>query len=99
MTPATRYRRQPRCVFRVLQGRCWIGGPGRSTIGIQGSALFVWTVLEAESSADELATEIRRTWPELGEVRTSDVQDALDVLVTHDLVERTGLPADESGPT
>ncbi|MCO5321171.1 MAG: hypothetical protein M9922_07205 [Microthrixaceae bacterium] len=85
-------------MFRVLHNRCWIGGPERSTIAVEGSAVFVWLVLEIESTAAEVATEIRHSWPELGEVRTSDVQHALDVLVMHDLVERTGLPADESDP-
>lgn len=83
-------------MFRVLHDRCWIGGPERSTIAVEGSAVFVWLVLEIESTAAEVATEIRHTWPELGEVRTSDVKDALHVLVTHDVVEATEPPASES---
>jgi hypothetical protein len=69
-----------------------------STICIGGSALFVWLVLEVESTAAELATEIRHTWPELGEVRTSDVQDALDALMTHDVIEVSGHSRTESDP-
>lgn len=69
-----------------------------STIGIEGSALFVWLVLEVESSAAELASEIHHTWPELGEVRTSEVEDALDALIAHGVVEATGHRASGSDP-
>ena len=29
-------------VFRALHGRAWVGASGRDTVGIEGSALFVW---------------------------------------------------------
>lgn len=93
VTGEPRYRRRPRCVFRVLGDRGWIGGPGRSTIGIGGAALFVWMVLDVESTAAEVAAEIHDTWPELGEVPTAMVHEALDLLIEHGVVETTGDPA------
>lgn len=90
VTGEPRYRRSERCVFRVLADRGWIGGPGRSTIGISGAALFVWMVLDVEATAAEVASEIRATWPELGEVPTAMVHEALDLLIEHGVVETTG---------
>lgn len=90
MTGAARYRRGSRCVFRALHNRGWVGGPGRSTIGIEGSALFVWLALEAESSVAELVSEIQDIWPELDTVRPSEVRDALDALMDHGVVEVSG---------
>lgn len=89
MRPAPVYRRRSGCVSRALSGRGWVAAPGRSTIVIEGSALFVWLVLDVESSVDELTAEIRATWPELGTVSTSAVQDALDALVDNGVVVET----------
>lgn len=86
-------------MFRVLHGRGWVGGPARSTIGIEGSALFVWLALEGESSVDEVVHEIQHTWPELGTVHNSEVRDALDALLEHDLVEATGQSREPGDPT
>lgn len=82
-----RYRRAQRTVFRVLDGRVWVGGVGRDTLGIEGSGLFVWLVLDVPASVGEMADEIRDTWPELGAIATEDVQVAVDSLVGAELVE------------
>ena len=82
-----RYRRAPRMVFRALDGRAWVGGPGRDTVGIEGSALFVWLVLDRPASVGGLAQQIRTVWPELGEIAEPDVQAAIDSLVGAELVE------------
>ena len=92
-TQAQRYRRAQRTVFRVLIGRCWVGGPGRATSGIEDSALFVWLVLEELASVGELAEQIRTVWPELGEITAPDVQAAVDSLVGAELVEAVASPA------
>ena len=61
-------------VFRALHGRAWVGASGRDTVGIEGSALFVWLVLDEAASADELTERIGELWPELGEIRVAEVQ-------------------------
>ena len=74
-------------VFRALHGRAWVGASGRDTVGIEGSALFVWLVLDEMGSVDEMTERIREIWPELGEVRTDEVQAAVDSLVDAQLIE------------
>lgn len=74
-------------VFRALHGRAWVGASGRATVGIEGSALFVWLVLDEAGSVDELTERIREIWPELGEVRADEVLAAVDSLVDAQLIE------------
>mgnify|MGYP006360118605 FL=1 len=74
-------------VFRALHGRAWVGASGRDTVGIEGSALFVWRVLDEAASADELTERIGELWPELGEIRVAEVQAAVDSLVDAQLIE------------
>ncbi len=92
-----RYRRRPGCVSRALHDHGWVGRSGQVTIALEQSALLVWVALEAERSVDELATAIRHTWPELGRVQESEVQEALDALVEHGIVDALGGPADTAG--
>lgn len=42
------YRRRPRSVFRVLEGRALIAAPGHSTVGVEGSAVLVWVAFDEE---------------------------------------------------
>ena len=74
-------------VFRALHGRAWVGAPGRETVGIEGSALFVWLVLDEALSVDELTERIREIWPELGAVQADEVQAAVDSLLEATLIE------------
>ena len=46
-------------VFRALHGRAWVGASGHDTVGIEGSALFVWLVLDEMGSVDEMTERIR----------------------------------------
>lgn len=71
----------------MFNGRVLIGGPGHANVAIGGSAVYVWIELEAEMSAGQLTTTIRREWPELAEVTAEQIDQALDVLVDRGLVE------------
>ncbi|NLH65498.1 MAG: hypothetical protein GX471_04870, partial [Candidatus Microthrix parvicella] len=62
--PPLRYRRAHGMVFRALHGRAWVGASGHDTVGIEGSALFVWLVLDEMGSVDEMTERIREIWPE-----------------------------------
>ena len=92
-----RYRRAPRAVFRALHGRGWVGAPGHETVGIEGSALFVWLVLDAPASAEKLTDQIRSVWPELGEIQVPEVQAAIEALVEAGLVEGVTSAVDTAG--
>lgn len=87
--PTSHYRRRAHCVFRALDNRVWVGSPGRATVAVEGSAVFVWLVLEQASSLADLTSEIRRTWPELTELTEQGVDEALRTLMDADLVEST----------
>ena len=56
-------------------------------MGIEGSALFVWLVLDVTASAEQLTDQIQSVWPELGEIQVSEVQAAIEALVEAGLVE------------
>ena len=92
-----RYQRAPRTVFRALHGRGWVGAPGHETVGIEGSALFVWLVLDAPASPEKLTDQIRSVWPELGEIEVSEVQAAIEALVKAGLVEGVSSAVDTAG--
>lgn len=88
MTPqVVTYRRRPRTVFRVLNGRGLIRPSGRPAAAIEGAALFAWYALDSESSRDEVLSAIRDEFPELGDVVEGDMQEAIDMLVSAGLVE------------
>lgn len=86
-------------VFRALHGRAWVGAPGRDTVGIEGSALFVWLVLDEPASVDDLAEQIRTVWPELGEIQVAEVKAGVDSLVEAQLVDMVARPADAAVST
>ena len=86
-------------MFRALHGRAWVGAPGRDTVGIEGSALFVWLVLDQAASVDGLAEQIRTVWPELGEIQVAEVHAAVDSLVEAELVEALEVSAELASST
>lgn len=68
-------------------------------MGIEGSALFVWLVLDDAAPVGQLAEQIRELWPELGEIHDDDVQTAIDSLVEAHLVEAVDHAVDHANPT
>ncbi len=66
-------------------------------MGIEGSALFVWLVLDAPASAEKLTDQIRRVWPELRKIQVSEVQAAIEALVEAGLVEGVTSAVDTAG--
>lgn len=76
-----------RCFGRWMAGRGSVDPGVTWWVGIEGSALFVWLMLDQPASVGELAERIRTVWPELGEISAPDVQAAIDSLVDAGLVE------------
>jgi hypothetical protein len=90
----SRYQRSQGCAFRALHRRLWVGGPSRSTVVLEGSVVLVWLALDTPSTLHEMAERIGQAWPSLNDVQLSEIQEALDLLYSHRLVEIAGLEAE-----
>ncbi|MCB1257253.1 MAG: PqqD family peptide modification chaperone [Microthrixaceae bacterium] len=84
---STAYRRRPRSPFRVIDGNVLIGGVGEQTVGVGGAALFVWLVLDAPRSVDQITSEICQTWPEIESLDEAMIDEAVEILVERGLIQ------------
>lgn len=83
----TAYSRRPHSPFRVIDGTVLIGGVDEPTIGVGGAALFVWMVLDAPRSTDQITTEIRETWPEIESLDEAMIDEAVQILAERGLIQ------------
>jgi hypothetical protein len=91
LRPATRWRRDPRTLWRAAGDTIVLlpdGGDGQTPLTIHGSAALLWELLARPVSLAELASELAAAYGEEAEVIAADLAPALDGLLAASAVER-----------
>lgn len=90
------YRRRPRSVYRVLEGRGLLASVNKQAVAIGGAALFVWFALESPATTQGVLRRIIAEFPELGTISHDDVLVAIEKMVEEGWVEIDTRADDES---
>lgn len=78
-----------------MRGSVLVGGVGRPTQRLDGSAALVWMVLDSPATLPEVRERIHLTWPDLSEGNDAEnastlMADTLTLLLAEDLISPVG---------